>query len=230
MALTTTNWSRTELLDIEHSAMRTPRPCSMRKASGSARSARSQGTGLRLRAGRAAQDRAHAGQCHRARHVSARPRLGLRPGLACRAASDAAPAFAGSRRPAAQQAGGRRLRSRPEARCHVPVRGRRRDSRRTTRRCFRLGATVMARGDGGFGGPSGSGPRPHRVPRRDPDLSCDIDTRIDQALLFRLNGDRNPLHADPQTCSAARGSTRRSCTALHLRHRLPRRPLHDLRL
>ena len=38
---------------------------------------------------------------------------------------------------------------------------------------------------------------PHRAPKRDPDLSCDIATRQDQALLYRLTGDRNPLHADP---------------------------------
>ncbi len=68
---------------------------------------------------------------------------------------------------------------------------------------FTQGATVLARGDGGFGGPSGSGPKPHRAPRRDPDLSCDTPTRADQALLFRLNGDRNPLHADPDAAKAA---------------------------
>ncbi len=68
---------------------------------------------------------------------------------------------------------------------------------------FTLGMTVIARGDGGFGGSSGSGPAPHRAPRRDPDLSSNSDTRIDQALLFRLNGDRNPLHADPGTASLA---------------------------
>lgn len=62
---------------------------------------------------------------------------------------------------------------------------------------FTLGATVIARADGGFGGQSGAGPRPHRVPRRAADLSCDTPTRVDQALLFRLNGDRNPLHGDP---------------------------------
>jgi acyl dehydratase len=61
----------------------------------------------------------------------------------------------------------------------------------------------MARGDGGFGGPSGTGPRPHRPPQRDPDLSCDLSTRQDQALLFRLTGDRNPLHADPALASRA---------------------------
>tara|TARA_R110000782_G_scaffold44739_4_gene99842 strand:- start:7 stop:864 length:858 start_codon:yes stop_codon:yes gene_type:complete len=68
---------------------------------------------------------------------------------------------------------------------------------------FTLGCTVMARGDGGFGGPSGTGPRPHRAPRREPDLSCDIETREDQALLFRLTGDRNPLHADPAKAAKA---------------------------
>ena len=68
---------------------------------------------------------------------------------------------------------------------------------------FSLGMTVIARGDGGFGGRNGSGPAPHRVPRREPDLSCASPTRVDQALLFRLNGDRNPLHADPATASSA---------------------------
>jgi acyl dehydratase len=68
---------------------------------------------------------------------------------------------------------------------------------------FTAGATVIARGDGGFGGPAGKGPPAHRAPRREPDLSCDIPTRADQALLFRLNGDRNPLHADPDTATAA---------------------------
>jgi acyl dehydratase len=68
---------------------------------------------------------------------------------------------------------------------------------------FTLGATVVARGDGGFGGQPGSGPAPHRAPRRDADMSCDDRTRIDQALLFRLNGDRNPLHADPHVAARA---------------------------
>lgn len=68
---------------------------------------------------------------------------------------------------------------------------------------FSLGMTVIARGDGGFGGRPGSAPPPHRAPRREPDLSCSLRTRIDQALLFRLNGDRNPLHADPATARRA---------------------------
>ena len=63
---------------------------------------------------------------------------------------------------------------------------------------FTLGSTTFARGDGGFGGPSGSGPEPHRLPERAPDLTHVVETRPDQALLYRLNGDRNPLHADPE--------------------------------
>jgi acyl dehydratase len=67
---------------------------------------------------------------------------------------------------------------------------------------FTLGCTIVARGDGGFGGPSGKGPPPHRPPRREPDLSCDLKTRRDQALLYRLTGDRNPLHADSGAAAA----------------------------
>ncbi len=62
---------------------------------------------------------------------------------------------------------------------------------------FKVGATVFARGDGGFGGPKGSGPEPHPTPDRAPDFTSELETRPDQALLYRLNGDRNPLHADP---------------------------------
>lgn len=61
-----------------------------------------------------------------------------------------------------------------------------------------LGATIFARGDGGFGGPSEGGPVPHMVPTdREADAEVAITTRPDQALLYRLSGDRNPLHADP---------------------------------
>jgi acyl dehydratase len=62
---------------------------------------------------------------------------------------------------------------------------------------FTLGATTFARGDGGFGGPAGSGPAPHPLPARKPDAVATLATRPDQALLYRLSGDRNPLHADP---------------------------------
>lgn len=62
---------------------------------------------------------------------------------------------------------------------------------------FTLASTTFARGDGGFGGPAGSGPAPHALPQRKPDAVATLETRPDQALLYRLNGDRNPLHADP---------------------------------
>lgn len=68
---------------------------------------------------------------------------------------------------------------------------------------FTLGSTTFARGDGGFGGPAGSGPEPHRIPDRMPDLSLALETRKDQALLYRLSGDRNPLHADPELAKRA---------------------------
>lgn len=62
-----------------------------------------------------------------------------------------------------------------------------------------LTSSTFARGDGGFGGPSEGAPEPHAVPQRAPDLSVDFTTREDQALLYRLNGDRNPLHSDPDS-------------------------------
>jgi acyl dehydratase len=61
-----------------------------------------------------------------------------------------------------------------------------------------LVASRFARGDGGFGGPFDGQPEPHRVPTREPDKSIDISTRPDQALIYRLCGDRNPLHSDPE--------------------------------
>ena len=58
-------------------------------------------------------------------------------------------------------------------------------------------SSIFARGDGGFGGATSPSPKPHVVPEHEPDVSCELQTRADQALLYRLNGDRNPLHADP---------------------------------
>lgn len=62
---------------------------------------------------------------------------------------------------------------------------------------FTIGSSVIARGDGGFGEPARNSADAHQLPDRDPDLSCDLETQPDQALLFRLCRDRNPLHADP---------------------------------
>jgi acyl dehydratase len=66
-----------------------------------------------------------------------------------------------------------------------------------------LVASRFARGDGGFGGPTGGIPDPHPVPTRAPDGSVDIVTRPDQALVYRLCGDRNPLHSDPEFAKRA---------------------------
>src|SRR2546429_835488 len=63
---------------------------------------------------------------------------------------------------------------------------------------FRNTSGIFARGEGGFGGERGpSGPR-NVPPDRAPDKSIAMPTRPDQALLYRLSGDMNPLHADPQ--------------------------------
>jgi acyl dehydratase len=69
---------------------------------------------------------------------------------------------------------------------------------RTGAKLYTLVSTTFARGDGGFGGPNGAGLEPHALPDRKPDLTAAAETRLDQALLYRLNGDRNPLHADPE--------------------------------
>jgi len=66
-----------------------------------------------------------------------------------------------------------------------------------------LTGSTFARGDGGFGGPSDGAPAPHPTPDRAPDLSLDFTTRPDQALIYRLNGDRNPLHSDPEVARRA---------------------------
>jgi acyl dehydratase len=66
-----------------------------------------------------------------------------------------------------------------------------------------LSSTSFLRGDGGFGGPSGPVKRPHPEPERAPDLAVDLATRPEQALVYRLNSDLNPLHIDPEVAKAA---------------------------
>lgn len=66
-----------------------------------------------------------------------------------------------------------------------------------------LTATAFLRGDGGFGGPSGPTRPVHALPERAPDLVCDLPTLPQAALLYRLSGDYNPLHADPAVAEAA---------------------------
>jgi acyl dehydratase len=57
-------------------------------------------------------------------------------------------------------------------------------------------------GAGGFGGERGSSPE-WVVPSREPDAVVPLTTRADQALLYRLSGDRNPLHSDPRFAERA---------------------------
>ena len=56
--------------------------------------------------------------------------------------------------------------------------------------------TAFLRGEGGFGGERGPSPT-FELPDRKPDHEVRYETRIDQPLLYRLSGDRNPLHSDP---------------------------------
>jgi acyl dehydratase len=73
----------------------------------------------------------------------------------------------------------------------------------TNEKLCTVGGTIFARGDGGFGGPSTGGPEPHAMPERKADVACETDTRVDHALLYRLSGDRNPLHSDPKIAKMA---------------------------
>ncbi len=62
---------------------------------------------------------------------------------------------------------------------------------------FTIVTSIFARGDGGFGGKPQGGPQPHDIPERAADLVQECDTRPDQAFVYALSGDRNPLHRDP---------------------------------
>ncbi len=66
----------------------------------------------------------------------------------------------------------------------------------------KLVSTTFARGDGGFGGPE-SPPQEIFEPEGTPDMVNEITTKPDQALIFRLSGDYNPLHSDPNFAKAA---------------------------
>ncbi|RDE09566.1 MaoC family dehydratase [Pelagibacterium lacus] len=57
---------------------------------------------------------------------------------------------------------------------------------------------TFCRADGGFGGGFGEVPAAHTLPDRAPDMVVELETRPEAALIYRLNIDRNPLHADPE--------------------------------
>ena len=61
---------------------------------------------------------------------------------------------------------------------------------------------AFIRGEGGFGGERGPSGNPNEAPDREPDLVVRALTRPDQALTYRLSGDRNPLHSDPAFAAA----------------------------
>ena len=66
----------------------------------------------------------------------------------------------------------------------------------------KLVSTTFARGDGGFGGPESPKSEIFKI-EGDPDFVHEIKTKPDQALIFRLSGDYNPLHSDPNFAKTA---------------------------
>ncbi len=60
-----------------------------------------------------------------------------------------------------------------------------------------LTSTIFCRADGGFGGAPGPSRPPHPIPDTPPEQVCDLPTLPQAALIYRLSGDYNPLHADP---------------------------------
>lgn len=71
----------------------------------------------------------------------------------------------------------------------------------TGRRLATVRSHALARGDGGFGGPP---PEPAPAPPEGPPhVTTEIATLPQQALLYRLSGDRNPLHVDPDYAAKA---------------------------
>ncbi len=63
-------------------------------------------------------------------------------------------------------------------------------------------SSIFVRGEGGWGGDRGTSVKVE-VPDRGPDCDASYDVTPQQAMLYRLCGDRNPLHADPEFAKAA---------------------------
>lgn len=68
---------------------------------------------------------------------------------------------------------------------------------------FDLVMSAYIRGEGGWGGERGPSGSPNAAPDREPDHVLTETTRPEQALIYRLSGDRNPLHSDPTFAALA---------------------------
>ena len=68
---------------------------------------------------------------------------------------------------------------------------------------FKNRMSAFIRGEGGWGGDRGPSGGENAAPDRAPDHSVTYTTREDQALTYRLSGDRNPLHSDPAFAAMA---------------------------
>jgi acyl dehydratase len=67
-----------------------------------------------------------------------------------------------------------------------------------------MGTVSFLRADGGFGGKSEGQPKPRAVPGdRAPDRKASLQPSLNQALIYRLSGDYNPLHIDPEIAGVA---------------------------
>lgn len=73
----------------------------------------------------------------------------------------------------------------------------------TGRLIAQIDRTIMLRGDGGYDGPSGLARSTPQFPDTAPDHVIMVPTHPEQAFLYRLNGDPNPLHVEPEVARAA---------------------------
>ena len=75
--------------------------------------------------------------------------------------------------------------------------------RDTGKRVATVQQTALCRGDGGLGGPNVAAPPPHAIPDRPPDLTARLPVQPQAAAIYRLSGDYNPLHIDPEFARGA---------------------------
>jgi hypothetical protein len=80
-----------------------------------------------------------------------------------------------------------------------------------------VGGVTFARGDGGFGGPSGPQPEPHKLPERAVDMAYDFKTSPQAALVYRLSGDMNPAACRSEDRRGGRLQAADPARAVHLR-------------